>query len=137
MVTLHLGHYDRDTEIAITASKSSLELGRAGRVVDLVRLCRCEGQDPHYPTLRASIAIARVMSSRGGDASLHNPVFVWACRDILSQTSADANNEGAVSPAFIDLLLRRFEYGEADDGASARLHAHADRHTASQSKGGK
>ena len=45
-------------------------------------------QDPHYPTLRASIAIARVLSSRGGDASIHNPVFVWACRDILSQTSA-------------------------------------------------
>ena len=40
MITLRLNHYDRDTEIAITASKSSLDHERAARVVDLVRLCR-------------------------------------------------------------------------------------------------
>ena len=88
MITLHLDHYDRDTEIAITASKSGLDMARAARVVDLVRLCRSEGHDPNYhPTLRASIAIARVLAARGGEASLHNPVFLWACRDILSQGS--------------------------------------------------
>lgn len=127
MVTLHLSHYDRDTEIAIAASKSGIDLDRAARVVDLVRLCRCEGQDPHYPTLRASIAIARVLSSRGGAASIHNPVFAWACRDILSQTSARANNDGVVSPAFIDLLMRRFESNDEGDVA-ARANGRAGRH---------
>ncbi len=136
MVTLHLTHYDRDTEIAITASKSSIDPDRAARIVDLVRLCRCEGQDPHYPTLRASIAIARVLSSRGGDASVHNPIFVWACRDILSQTSAHANNDGAVSPAFIDLLLRRFDSAEAVSGASARSNLRSDGDATFQSQGG-
>ena len=29
MITLHLDHYDRDTEIAITASKSGIDRGRA------------------------------------------------------------------------------------------------------------
>jgi gas vesicle protein GvpN len=95
MITLHLGHYDRDTEIAITASKSGIDLERAGRIVDVVRLCRSEGRDPHYPTLRASIAIARVVAARGGEASLRNPVFVWACRDILSQTWPNGNSDQA------------------------------------------
>jgi nitric oxide reductase NorQ protein len=132
LITLRLGHYDRDTEIAITISKSGLDPERAARVVDLVRLCRTEGQDPHYPTLRASIAIARVLSARGGEASAQNPVFVWACRDILSQTSAHANNDGAVSPAFIDLLLRRFDSsGDEDVAAPSKARA------ALRSKGGK
>ena len=118
MITLRLSHYDRETEISITAAKSSLDRDRATRVVDLVRLCRAEGQDPHYPTLRASIAIARVLAARGGEASLKNPVFVWACRDVLSQTSAHAKIDGAVSPALIDLLMRRFESGNGEDSES-------------------
>ena len=136
MITLHLGHYDRDTEIAITASKSGVDLERAGRIVDLVRLCRAEGQDPHYPTLRASIAIARVLSARGGEASLHNPVFVWACRDILGQTSAHAKNDSAISPAFIDLLLRRFEGAEAGDEATAQAGRRPERQAAARINGG-
>lgn len=117
MITLHLDHYDRDTEIAITAAKSRLDPERAARVVDLVRLCRTEGRDPNYPTLRASIAIARVLKARGGEASLRNPVFVWASRDILCH-AAPAGKSEAVSPAFIDLLLRRLE--SSDLAAPAR-----------------
>lgn len=110
MITLHLDHYDRDTEIAITVSKSGLDTARAARVVDLVRLRRAEGNDLHYlPTLRASIAIARVLAARGGEASLSNPVFLWACRDILSQGASPGKNNGAVSSAFVDLLLQRLE----------------------------
>ncbi|MFZ3181400.1 MAG: gas vesicle protein GvpN [Methylocystis silviterrae] len=109
MITLPLDHYDRETEIAIAASKSGLDTARAARVVDLVRLCRSEGVDPHHPTLRASIAIARVLAARGGEASLRNSVFVWSSRDILSQTSKPGKSEGAISSAFVDFLLRRLE----------------------------
>lgn len=118
MITLPLDHYDRETEIAITASKSGLDMARAARVVDLVRLCRSEGDDPHYPTLRASIAIARVLAARGGEASLRNSVFVWSSRDILSQASKPGKSEGAISSAFVDLLLRRLE----SVGAAAPLN---------------
>jgi nitric oxide reductase NorQ protein len=136
MVTLHLSHYDRVTEIAIVANKSGIDLDRAARIVDLVRLCRCEGADPHYPTLRASIAIARVLSSRGGGASIHNPVFVWACRDILSQTSGRGSNDGAVSPAFIDLLMRRFESNDEGDVVAQANGRAGRRQAASLSKEG-
>lgn len=95
MITLFLGHYDRETEIAITASKSGINLERAARVVDVVRLCRAQGPDPHYPTLRASIAIARVLAARGGEANIRNPVFLWACRDILGPAWPDGKTDCA------------------------------------------
>ena len=117
MITLHLGHYDRDTEIAITTSKSGIDRERAARIVDVVRLCRSEGADPHYPTLRASIAIARVLAARGGETCVRNPVFLWVCQDILSQTSTSGRSNRVDSSAFIDLLLRRFESeGPGDAG---------------------
>ncbi|MBI1867367.1 MAG: gas vesicle protein GvpN [Methylocystis sp.] len=120
MVTLRFGHYDRAAEIAITVSKSGLDRDRAARVVDLVRLCRSEGRDPNYPTLRASIAIARVLAARGGEASFRNPVFLWACRDILSPAAPNGKSEGAASSAFVDLLLRRFESAAVNDEAATR-----------------
>jgi nitric oxide reductase NorQ protein len=121
MITLPLDHYDRDTEIAITAGKSGLDLDRATRVVDVVRLCRAEGRDRHYPTLRASIAIARVLAARGGEARLRNPVFHWACRDILSQASSnEQKNDPVNSSEFVDLLLRRFDAANVEDVTPAR-----------------
>jgi nitric oxide reductase NorQ protein len=119
MVTLHLDHYDRETEIAITKSKSGLDAERAARVVDLVRLCRVEGNDPHYPTLRASIVIARVLAARGGEASRHNPVFVWAARDVLSQASPLAKTDRGLSSATVDLLLRRLDSASGPASASS------------------
>jgi gas vesicle protein GvpN len=130
MITLHLGHYDRETEIAITASKSGLDAERAARVVDLVRMCRAEGPNASSPSLRASIAIARVLAARGGEASRRNPVFLWACRDILSPASPGGANNTAVSFAAVDVILLRFE--EAHESAMANALAE----TASLSNGG-
>jgi nitric oxide reductase NorQ protein len=84
VITVELGHYDRDTEIAITARRSGLNGHAASRIVDLVRLCRTEGREPHYPTIRACVAIARVLAHRGANAEAKDPVFLWACCDILS-----------------------------------------------------
>jgi nitric oxide reductase NorQ protein len=86
-------------------------------VVDFVRLCRQKGPDPHYPTLRASIAIARVLAARGGEASLRNPVFQWACKDILGRASQSGAKEAELSSTAIDDLLRRFEFGELEEKA--------------------
>ena len=114
MITLPLDHYDRETEIAIAASKSGLDMARASRVVDLVRLCRSEGDDPHHPTLRASIAIARVLAARGGEASLRNPSSLVEPGHPQPDVEA-GKSEGAISSAFVDFLLRRLEsVGDAD-----------------------
>lgn len=137
MITLHLDHYDRDTEIAITVSKSGIDRSRAERVVDLVRRCRTEGPDPHYPTLRASIALARVLAARGGEASGHNPIFRSACRDILRPAALKGGRDTAGASAFVDLLLRRFETSDVDATTPATPDQRPDRRAALRSKGGK
>lgn len=112
MITIRLEHYDRDTEIAIAARKSGLPESTAEQVVDLVQLCRAEGRNPNYPTIRAAIAIARVLALRGCEASSRDPVFVWACRDILN-AAGSANGKGA-SPGSVDALIRRLEAGSQE-----------------------
>lgn len=84
VITIELGPYDRATEIAITTSRSGLDQRAATRIVDLVRLCRHENRQSYYPTIRACIAIARVLAHRGADADATDPVFLWACCDILA-----------------------------------------------------
>lgn len=113
MITIQLDHYDRDTEVAITARKSGLPESTAEKVVDLVRLCRAEGGDPHYPTIRAAIAVARVLAFRAQKASIRDPVFVWACQDILGSTSQAGARRCA--PAFIDALIRRVDNAAGGD----------------------
>jgi hypothetical protein len=53
--------------------------------------------DPHYPTLRASIAIARVLAARGGEANGRNPIFLWACQDILRPAALKGNHAPTLS----------------------------------------
>jgi hypothetical protein len=113
LITIQLGHYDRETEIAITARKSGVAESEAERVVDLVRLCRAEGRDPHHPTIRAAIAIARVLACRGCKASFDDPVYVWACRDILGASMPQVVPQDAFS--LVDSLIRHAEDGV--DGA--------------------
>lgn len=126
LITLQLSHYDRETEIAITASKSGVDAETAERIVDLVRLCRSEGRDPHHPTIRACIAVARVLASQGGEASARNLVFVWACRDILgpSRPRDGGYDAGRASCAFVDAMIARFDSDQLDledrEGASVR-----------------
>ncbi|KAF2990122.1 gas vesicle protein GvpN [Methylocystis sp. MJC1] len=122
MITLYFDHYDRETEVAIAAKKGGVDQARAEKVVDFVRLCRLQGSDPHYPTLRASIAIARVLAARGGEASLSNPVFRWACRDILGRGSQSSPKPGDFTSDTVDELLLQFEL-EALERAQ-RMHAH-------------
>ncbi len=119
MITVPLGHYERDTEIAITARRSGVAESDAERIVDLVRLCRSEGRDPHYPTVRACIAIARVLAYRGHAASLADPVYVWACRDILAASAPrDAADDRT---GFIDELIHRIDCGADAVSSSEKL----------------
>ncbi|BDV38617.1 gas vesicle protein GvpN [Methylocystis bryophila] len=136
MITLYLGHYDRGTEIAIAASKAGIERERAERVVDFVRLCRVKGLDPNYPTLRASIALSRILAARGGDASLRNPVFRWACRDILGRAPHNALKEGELNPAAIDNLLRLFSSRDLADAEASQQNADLDNRASSPSAEG-
>ena len=92
MIAIKLGHYDRETEIAITASKSGIDKKSASRIVDIVRGFReNHGADNGdiCPTIRASIMIATVLKAYGAKPKLSDESFVWLCHDVLDSSRRD------------------------------------------------
>jgi len=81
LVTMDLDFYDRETEIAITATRSCLTLEEAAQVVDVVRDYRVEGKYDQAPTLRACIMIARVAALGEMELSAGDARFVRVCLD--------------------------------------------------------
>ncbi|HWO99041.1 MAG TPA: gas vesicle protein GvpN [Methylococcus sp.] len=96
MITIDVGHHDRETEIQITRAKSGIALTDAETIVDLVR--RLRGEKGHRPTIRACIAIARVLVHRQARAQPDDPVFDWVCRDVLG-----IDSRPGVRPILADL----------------------------------
>src|SRR5208282_2897872 len=89
-----LGHFDRETEIQITTAKSGLPLADAERIVDIVRELRGVGVNNHRPTIRACIAIAKILSHRNGRARIDDPTFWWVCCDVLKTDTAKVTHDG-------------------------------------------
>ncbi|MFY9259548.1 MAG: gas vesicle protein GvpN [Gallionella sp.] len=94
MITIKLGHYDRETEINIVIAKTGVALADAVNIVDVVRELRNVGMNKHRPTIRACIAIGRVLAIRGGHATATDPVFQWVTRDVLSVEMAKVTRDG-------------------------------------------
>ncbi len=93
-ITISLGHFDRETEIRIARAKSGLAPEDAATVVDVVRQIRGYGVNNHRPTVRASIAIARILAHKGARARLEDPVFLCTCRDVLNLDTAKVTRHG-------------------------------------------
>jgi gas vesicle protein GvpN len=108
LITIHLGHYDRDTEVRITTAKSGLSMSDAERIVDLVRELRGVGVNNHRPTIRACITIARILAREGGSARWNDPIFQWVCRDVLNTETAKVTRGGeSVMPQKVDEAIRK------------------------------
>jgi len=84
LITIRLGHFDRDTEVRITMAKSGVTEAAAQTIVDIVRALRDVGVKNQRPTIRASIAIARILASNGARPRSNDPVFQWVCQDVLA-----------------------------------------------------
>lgn len=94
LITIHLDHFDRETEIQIAMSKSGLAREDAATIVDVVRELRGVGVNNHRPTIRSCIAIAKILAHRHARARREDPVFLWACRDILQTDTAKVTRAG-------------------------------------------
>jgi len=99
LITIRVEHYDRDTETAITMARSGVEDRDAEIIVDIVRELRFASKNKHRPSIRACIAMARVLAGRGAHASASDPLFRWACEDILGVESAKVTREGTPLPS--------------------------------------
>lgn len=94
LITIQVNHFDRETEIQITVAKSGLSRPNAEIIVDIVRDLRGVGVNNHRPTIRADIAIARILAHRGGQARTNNPIFRSICRDVLNVDTAKVTHAG-------------------------------------------
>ena len=94
LITITLGHFDRETEIEVAMSKSGIPRRDAEVIVDLVRELRELGVRNHRPTIRATIAIARILAHMGIKAAADDPSFGWVCRDVLNTDTAKVTRDG-------------------------------------------
>jgi gas vesicle protein GvpN len=94
MITIAIGPYDRETEVRITAAKSSLDLDEAARIVDVVREVRELGVLPLSPNVRACIMIAKVIAIRRASVVRDDRIFLETCRDVLRINAVRVTREG-------------------------------------------
>jgi len=83
MITINLGYYDRETEIAVTRAKSGVSPPDAERIVDMFRDFRESGDYEFTPTVRAAIAIAKVLNISGTRPMAGDKAFTRICLDVL------------------------------------------------------
>jgi nitric oxide reductase NorQ protein len=84
MVTIELGNFDEETEVAITQAKAKLSLEDSHRIVSLVRRVReTKSKDKLTPTIRACIILGKILNMKGRTALYANNGFKQICLDVL------------------------------------------------------
>ncbi|MBN1841102.1 MAG: gas vesicle protein GvpN [Deltaproteobacteria bacterium] len=94
LITIHVDHLDRESEIRITMAKSGLDRSDAETIVEIIRNLRNVGVNNHRPTIRSCIALGRILSHLGGHARIDDPVFLRVCRDVLNMDTAKVTRGG-------------------------------------------
>ncbi|MBZ5513738.1 MAG: gas vesicle protein GvpN [Acidobacteriia bacterium] len=94
LITINLGHFDRETEIQIAEAKSGLPRSDAEKIVDIVRELRGVGVNNHRPTIRACIAIAKILARVQSRVRLGDSTFWSVCYDILKTDTAKVTHDG-------------------------------------------
>lgn len=107
LITIELDHHDRDSEVQITMTKGGVPPADARRIVDIVRDLRGGFPGQRYPTIRACIAIARIVACRRVQARADEPVFRWACRDVLAPGMARSGVAGENAAQIVDAVVER------------------------------
>lgn len=108
LITITVDHYDRETEIQITMSKSGIPHSDAETIVDIIRELRVVGVNNNRPTIRACIAIGKVIAHLGARAQETDPTFDWVCRDVLNTDTVKVTRSGqSLMPEKIKEVIKR------------------------------
>jgi len=103
MITLDLGQFDRETEVAITMSRTGLPQGQVETIVDLVRTLREATEGQCRPTVRACIMIGQVMAAQSRNGG--GPSFEQVCLDILArEISPGGKPDGETRQVLLELV---------------------------------
>ncbi|MBI5560918.1 MAG: gas vesicle protein GvpN [Deltaproteobacteria bacterium] len=110
MVTIDLDHPDRDTEVAITVSKSGLGKEDAAKIVDVVRALRDSVKCEFSPTVRGCIMIAKTLRIRNAAVNSGDRVFREICKDVLSSETSRGGNKAGMKKVreAIGVLIDRY-----------------------------
>jgi gas vesicle protein GvpN len=109
LITIQLDHYDRDTEIMIVAKKSGLPEEDAERIVDIVRELRNFGVNNNRPTIRAGVAIGRILASQNRRVNGDDKFFQMICRDVLGNDTAKVTRDGhSVMSQKVEETIRKY-----------------------------
>lgn len=106
MITIQLGHFNRQTEVEIAMAKSGMSRREAEKVADIVRGMRILGVNAHRPTIRATIALAKVAVHCGAKISASDLTFRQICYDVLGMDTASITRDGqAVESNPVDEII--------------------------------
>lgn len=111
MITMDLDHFDYDTEVAITRTKSKLSKRDAVMIVNIVRGLRESEKCEFAPTVRGCIMIAKTLKVQNITPSKANGAFMQICQDILaSETSrvGSKTNQARVKEIVKELIEKNF-----------------------------
>jgi gas vesicle protein GvpN len=117
LITIYMDHYDRETEVAITASSGGASAETAERIVDLVHFFRKRDPTGQHPSIRAAIMIARVLGSQGLACDPANPVVLNTCRDVLHIGNPCGRAKNPAPPAELQSIIQAV-WGPPQDRAS-------------------
>jgi gas vesicle protein GvpN len=118
LITIEVGHYDAETERRITSAKGGVPLDDAAYIVEVARILREVGGNPHRPTIRACIAIAKVCAAEDVPFDPRNQFFRAVCRDaLLGAIGRDATGKPNITPEQLDELLSAVRAEGGFDGA--------------------
>ena len=108
LITISLGHFDRETELRVVIAKSGIARADASVIVDIVRELRGVGVNNHRPTIRASIAVAKILAHRNAQARLEDAFFPSVCHDVLNtDTSKVTRNGKPLMPQKVEEVIQR------------------------------
>lgn len=137
LVTIQVDHYDEQTERDITSAKSGLEPEQSALIVGLARLLRELGPSKNRPTIRACIALGKVLAARRASAHPDDPLFAACAWDILgSATPTVGPAREPLTPALLDKLARELHAQSRAGGADAPARARRDQRRGGAGAGG-
>lgn len=109
MVTIELGNFDEETEVAITQARSGLSLDDSRRIVSLVRKVRqAKPKNKLTPTVRGCVVLGKVLNLKGRAALYANNGFRQICLDVLV-TGVPGKDRKKVSQVIDEFLAASFQ----------------------------
>lgn len=106
VVTIDLGHFDAETETAITQARAQVGLADAHRIVGLARALREADLGDVVPSVRSCIKLGRAVRYRKASVSAGDAEFRRICQDVLvSGSTRDGARPQAALCEILDRLI--------------------------------